>query len=101
MTSIKSFFVHVLVTDGRFFVAAGIDQLCQDLEGVDRHRPNLLQEVGGLHVRNLFNLIQQTKEQVKVVKSDDNKVMNIFFIKRFLFRLGFQIYLSNSLRSFI
>ena len=40
-------FVHVLVTDGRFF-RAGSDQLHQDLDG---HRPNLCQEVGGLDVR--------------------------------------------------
>jgi len=32
--------VHVLVTDGRF-LRAGSDQLHQDLEGVDEHRPNL------------------------------------------------------------
>ena len=42
--------VHVLVTDGRF-LSAGSDQLRQDLEGVDGHRPNPLQEVGGLDVR--------------------------------------------------
>jgi hypothetical protein len=42
-----------------------VNQLRQDLEGVDGHRPNLWQEVGGLDVRHLFSLIQQTKEQVK------------------------------------
>jgi hypothetical protein len=50
MTSIWASFVHVLVTDGRF-LSAGSDQLHQDLEGVDRHGPNLWQEVGGLDVR--------------------------------------------------
>ena len=43
-------FVHVVVTDGRF-LSAGSNQLRQDLGGVDRHRPNLLQEVQGLDVR--------------------------------------------------
>ena len=43
-------FVHVIVTDGRF-LSAGSNQLRQDLGGVDRHRPNLLQEVQGLDVR--------------------------------------------------
>jgi hypothetical protein len=43
-------FVHVLVTDGRF-LSAGSDQLHQDL---DRHGPNLWQEVEGLYVRRLI-----------------------------------------------
>jgi hypothetical protein len=53
----------VFVTDGRF-LSAGSNQLHQDLVAVDEHRPNLKQqEVGGLDVRNLFNLIH-SKEQV-------------------------------------
>ncbi len=60
MTSIRASFVHVLVTDGRF-LRAGSDQLHQDLDG---HGPNLWQEVGGLDVRKMVNLIQQWKEQV-------------------------------------
>ena len=41
--------VHVLVTDGPFFISpAGSDQLHQDLDG---HRPNLWQEVEGLDIR--------------------------------------------------
>ncbi len=53
--------VHVIVTDGPFFISpAGSDQLHQDLESVDGHRPNLQRhEVGGLDVRNLFKLTQQ------------------------------------------
>ncbi len=50
------------MTDGRF-LSAGSNQLRQDLVGVDRHRPNPKKEVGGLDVRNLFNLIH-SKEQV-------------------------------------
>ena len=39
--------VHVLVTDGPFFISpAGSDQLHQDLDG-----PNLWQEVEGLDIR--------------------------------------------------
>ena len=53
----------MFVTDGRF-LSAGSNQLHQDLVAVDEHRPNLKQqEVGGLDVRNLFNLIH-SKEQV-------------------------------------
>jgi hypothetical protein len=51
-------FVHVLVTDGRF-LSAGSDQLYQDLDG---HGPNLWQEVGGLDVRKLVNLVQQLEQ---------------------------------------
>jgi hypothetical protein len=59
----KFLHVHVFVTDGRF-LSAGSNQLHQDLVAVDEHRPNLKQqEVGGLDVRNLFNLIH-SKEQV-------------------------------------
>ena len=46
-------FVHVHVTDGRI-LSAGSDQLRQDLEGMDRHGPNLWQEVEGLDVRRLI-----------------------------------------------
>ncbi len=42
-----------------------VNQLHQDLVRVDGHRPNLGQEVGGLDVRNLFNLnADKKKEQV-------------------------------------
>ena len=55
----------MFVTDGRFLVPEEVNQLHQDLEGVDEHRPNLQQEVGGLDVRNLFNLnADKNKEQV-------------------------------------
>ncbi len=77
-----------------------VDQLHQDLEGVDEHRPNLQQEVGGLDVRNLFNSNTQetrtslNRQKVKTIKSDE------CFIFFFFFWLGFQnIY--NSLKPFI
>ena len=63
--------------DGRF-LSAGSDQLHQDLDG---HGPNLWQEVGGLDVRKLVNLIQQCKwnkfnrrkvETIKWWKYDEN-----------------------------
>ncbi len=57
-------FVHVLVTDGRF-LRAGSNQLHQDLDG---HGPNLRQEVGGLDVRKLVDLIQQCKWNKYTVK---------------------------------
>ena len=37
--------------DRRPILSAGSNQLRQDLVAVDRHRPNLLQEVEGLDVR--------------------------------------------------
>jgi hypothetical protein len=54
-----------------------VNQLHQDLEGVDEHRPNLQQEVGGLDVRNLFNSNTQetrtslNRRKVKTIKSDE------------------------------
>ncbi len=51
----------MIVTDGPFLlVRPEVNQLHQDLYGVDEHRPDLLQEVGGLDVRNLFNTQQRT-----------------------------------------
>ncbi len=85
-------FVHMLVTDGRF-LSAGSNQLHQDL---DVHGPNLWQEVGGLDVRKLVNLIQQCNWNKYTVindgKSDEN--MTNFFLT-FLFWLGFQIFALN------
>ena len=88
----------MVVTDGRFLSAGSSQQLHQDHEGVDRHRPNLWHEVRGLDV----HLTQQTKKQgtsltVKslAVKSDEN-LTNLLF----LIWLGFQIF-TNSLKSFI
>jgi hypothetical protein len=70
--------VHVLVTDGQF-LSAGSDQLHQDLDG---HRPNLWQEVGGLDVRKLVNLVQQAKNKYTVKKwrkkSDEKYDKNFF-----------------------
>ena len=57
--------VHVLVTDGRF-LSAGSYQLHQDLDG---HRPNLWQEVGGLDVRKLVNLVQQAMHGTSLIPS--------------------------------
>ncbi len=59
--------VHVLVTDGRF-LSAGSNQLHQDLEGVDGHRPNLWHEVEGLDVR-LFKFNTQQGTSLIVEKS--------------------------------
>jgi hypothetical protein len=79
----------VFVTDGRF-LSAGSNRLHQDLDGVDGHRPNLKQEVGGLDVRNKFKLIHKTKNKFKYRakfngKKSDEKVLF------FLIWLGFQI----------
>ncbi len=69
------------MTDGRF-LSAGSDQLHQDLDG---HRPNLLQEVGGLDVRKLVNLIQQCNWNKYTVKNDGKSDENdeIFFYSIF------------------
>ena len=57
-----------------------VNQLHQDLEGVDEHRPNLQQEVGGLDVQNLFKLIHKEHEQVKNRRKVKTiKVMNILY----------------------
>ncbi len=46
-----------------------VNQLHQDLEGVDDHRPNLQQEVGGLDVQNLFKInTQETRTSLIVEK---------------------------------
>ncbi len=67
--------------DRRPILSAGSDQLHQDLDG---HRPNLWQEVEGLDVRKMVNLVQQWKEQVYRQKMTVQKVMKnmtkIFFI---------------------
>jgi hypothetical protein len=79
MTSIWASLVHVLVTDGPFFISpAGSDQLHQDLDG---HRPNLWQEVG----------VQQCKWNKFNRRNDESFI---------LIWLGFQIF-TNSLKSFI
>jgi hypothetical protein len=54
--------------DRRPILSAGSNQLRQDLVGVDRHRPNPKQEVGGLDVRNLFNLTQKPRTSLIVEK---------------------------------
>ncbi len=91
MTSIWTSFVHVLVTDGPFFISpAGSDQLHQDLDG---HGPNLWQEVGGLDVRKLVNLVQQLEQVIPSKydgKSDEKYEEKIFIIFN-SFWLGFQI----------
>ena len=50
--------------DRRPILSAGSNQLHQDLDGVDGHRPNPQHKVGGLDVRNLFKLIHKKQEQV-------------------------------------
>ncbi len=65
----------MLVTDGRF-LSAGSGQLHQDLEGVDGHRPNLLQEVvDGLNVRILTD---KNKNKLVSSKVTTKKVMKFF-----------------------
>jgi hypothetical protein len=94
MTSIRTSFVHVLVTDGPFFISpAGSDQLHQDLDG---HRPNLWQEVGGLDVRKLVNLVQQL-EQVSTVENDGKSDENMTNFWRFCSGLAFK-YLPRTLK---
>jgi hypothetical protein len=60
--------------DRRPILSAGSNQLRQDLVAVDRHRPNLCHEVGGLDVRLFkFNTQQGTSLIVEQLrrKSDE------------------------------
>ncbi len=68
------------MTDGPFFISpAGSDQLHQDLEGVDEHRPNLLTSS-----RPTRQNKPRTRTSLMSSKVTTTKVMD-FFLKTFFF----------------
>jgi hypothetical protein len=78
------------------FSTGSRNQLHQDLEGVDGHRPNLWQEVGGLDVRKLVNLIQQCNwNKLMSLKMTTEKWWNKTSLKYFFFIKFVQAWLSN------